>query len=291
MLSNALTYNKSDSPIYKSAYRIRAATGPILQELEQYARRPSRQMSNGDAEQLVEGATNPDQPNAHVGDLEPSLSILDLLLSEDAIKDDTSLILDEDPLSSLMRTELANWKPPPPPPPPKVKPIRDRKAERERRLERQRTMLEDIPVFRAADLAAPRTRSARAAMAAFEAEANATPDSASTPEVEQEGGDGSVPTRKRSRRPPLVLPGQTDIPPVVDDVDNQRSFEMFDEGWILPSSQRRGGRAPIERHEIPPPKKKLRLGTFLILSFYLKLKSSFLRWPKIKVICHQYTGV
>ena len=249
-----MTYNKSDSPIYKSAHRIRAAAGPILQELEQF----SRQSANGDLKQVEAVHVDTNQPNANIGDLEPPFSILELLLSEEAIQSDTALILGKDPLTSLLSNEFATWKPPPLPSPPKVKPVRDRKAEKERRLERLRAMEQNAPTFRVADLA-PRTRSARAAAAAFEAEANATPDSASTPEMEMEG-DGSVPARKRSRRPPLVLPGQADIPPVVDDVDNQRSFEMFDEGWILPSSQRRGGRAPIERHELPPSKKKVRPG-------------------------------
>ncbi|KAH7918277.1 hypothetical protein BV22DRAFT_1123793 [Leucogyrophana mollusca] len=43
---------------------------------------------------------------------------------------------------------------------------------------------------------------------------------------------------------------------MVDDVDNQGSFKMFDAGWILPSGQRRGGRQPVERLPLP---KKMRL--------------------------------
>jgi len=46
---------------------------------------------------------------------------------------------------------------------------------------------------------------------------------------------------------------------MVDKIDNQRSFQMFDAGWILPPNQRRGGRAPVERQALPPPRKRARL--------------------------------
>jgi NuA3 HAT complex component NTO1 len=71
-------------------------------------------------------------------------------------------------------------------------------------------------------------------------------------------------SRVRSKRASTILPGHTTVPPVVDDVDNQRSFKMFDAGWILPAGQRRGGRAPIERKEREDaPRKKPRTGEFL----------------------------
>ncbi|KAF7971000.1 hypothetical protein HWV62_22257 [Athelia sp. TMB] len=46
-------------------------------------------------------------------------------------------------------------------------------------------------------------------------------------------------------RGPLVMPGQSDVLPVVDQVDDYRSFKMFDQGWILPENSKRGGRATI----------------------------------------------
>lgn len=71
-----------------------------------------------------------------IGDLEPPLDILQLLISNDAIKTDLTIDLDDEPLQSLLNYELAKLKPPPapiPPPPPRPKkPKRDRKAEYER---------------------------------------------------------------------------------------------------------------------------------------------------------------
>ena len=123
----------------------------------------------------------------------------------------------------------------------------------------------------------PKTRRALAAAAAFETEAISPQH---TPAPDEEEGDiiieppaeneGEHATRELGtevrqlkyprRRIPFVLPGQSEIPPMVDDVDNQKSFKMFDAGWILPPDQKRGGRAPVERKPLPPPKKRHRAG-------------------------------
>jgi NAD-dependent SIR2 family protein deacetylase len=55
----------------------------------------------------------------------------------------------------------------------------------------------------------------------------------------------------RWKRGPLILPGHAEVPPVVDKVDEYRSFKMFDAGWILPESQKRGGRKAVERKPFP----------------------------------------
>lgn len=52
-------------------------------------------------------------------------------------------------------------------------------------------------------------------------------------------------------RGPLVLPGHSEVPPMVEQVDDYRSFKMFDAGWILPESQKRGGRAATQRSAVP----------------------------------------
>ncbi|KAI5123496.1 hypothetical protein M0805_008864 [Coniferiporia weirii] len=249
VLDNAVIYNKPDTPIYRAAMKIKASSAHILDEVRQLARHiPS------------------DSPEAGlVGDLEPPLSVLDLLTSIDAIDADTPFILDKDPLESIFAFELEQLKPPPPPKPPKAK--RDRRAEAERRRQR---MLDQAAGFRAQVV--PRTRRAQAKIEAFEAEArgesskaesiltdaDADADGEGEGEGDEEGSmDGKISKPgRRGRRAPTVLPGQADEPPVVDDVDTQRSFSMFDAGWILSSSTRRGGRAPIEKHELPPPRKK-----------------------------------
>lgn len=219
-----------------------------------------------------------------IGDLEVPFDILKLLLSNEAIQEDCELILDThpDPLSALFAYELGVDKPPPPPEPKAMpKPKRDRKAERERRkaaqMEAQKA-LDSGPGFRAPTPTSLRlgsgalTRSARAAAEAYEAEVIGTGegegDAASSGPSASSDANGK-PSSKRWKRP-IVQPGQAEVPPVVDNVDSHQSFTMFDEGWILPAGQRRGGRAPIERVERPPPRKKQRIGgAFFSSSRYL----------------------
>ena len=183
-----------------------------------------------------------------VGDLEPPLNVLELLFSKDAIKDSINLVLDEDPIVSLFNFEFGKFKPPPTPPPkPKPPTKRERKAERERkRLGKQAEVqgtLDASPGFRV-----PRTRSAVAAAVAFESEAQGKPS----------GAESSSRKGTKWKRGPLLLPGQSEVPPMVDDVDKQRSFKMFDAGWILPPDKKRGGRVPLERQPLQSSRKRVR---------------------------------
>lgn len=62
------------------------------------------------------------------------------------------------------------------------------------------------------------------------------------------------------------------VPKVVNDVDNRGSFKYFNEGWILPADQKRGGRnvggvaGGSDRVQLPllssaePPRKKMKIG-------------------------------
>jgi hypothetical protein len=189
-----------------------------------------------------------------VGDLEPPLDIVELLFSKDAIEDTITLILEQDPISSLFSYELGQFKPPPAPMPrPKPPTKRERREERERRrLAREadiQATLDASPSFRA-----PRTRSNVAAAVAFEIEAQVEPGISLN--------DEPFANRKGTKwkRGPMLLPGQSEVPPMVDHIDNQRSFKMFDEGWILPPDQKRGGRTTLERQPLQPPKKRIRIG-------------------------------
>ena len=241
MLDNAILYNKPGSPFHKAAGRIRVASTPILDELDHLISHHATQSdaAEGDAQ----GSSSANPPRS-IGNLEPPLEILELLLSSDAIKDDTDLILDEDPIASLFNYEFGKFKPPrtpapPEPPKPKGPTWSERKAaQAAKRLAKAAEItkaLDATPGFRV-----PRTRSAVAAAAAFEMEAHGQSESS---------GDQSSSNKKggKWKRGPLLMPGQSEVPPMVDGVDKQRSFEMFDEGWILPPDQKRGGRVTIER--------------------------------------------
>ena len=230
-MSNAILYNKPGTAFYKTAQRMQTTVQPILEELVSL-RHPHPPADDADAA---------------IGDFELPLDALRLLVSREQIQDVVNLILETDPLTSLFAYELGRIKPPPPPPPPKPKPGKKKGAKVSKAVEPG--ALDLAPGFRA-----PRTRRALAAAAAFEAEAEAAGDVV-IEQVEQEGDVGE--TTKRPTK--LRTPGQ---PELVEDVDSQGSFKMFDAGWILPTGQKRGGRQAVERQLLPPPKKRMRTGTY-----------------------------
>ncbi|RPD57252.1 hypothetical protein L226DRAFT_614349 [Lentinus tigrinus ALCF2SS1-7] len=204
-----------------------------------------------------------------IGDLEPPLDILDLLVSEEAVRHDTDYIMTSAPIQSLLNYELPLIRPPPPPPPPlpaprqkiqKPQPAKakiDRKTAIERKKQERKQALDASPGFRA-----PRTRAAMAAAAAFEAEATGSGTHSQTPELEESvagpsSSGGQTPGSDRPRRGRKSAAEKVkDVPIAVEDVDSRQSFKMFEVGWILPAEQRRGGRAPLERGPVPPPRKR-----------------------------------
>jgi hypothetical protein len=271
VLSNAILYNKPGTAFYKAAQRLQISSETHFAELEQKlaslgVRQPTARGSS-DMDTMV---TSPDLRTT-IGSLEPPLSILELLVSQDAIADDIELVLKEDPLASLFNFELGKLKPPPfppPPPPPKpAKPKRERRqVEKERRLAKEAAALKVLdvsPGFRA-----PRTRKGTAAAAAFEAEAHAESgdkvQQAVDPAEQHSRKEAAKQKSKGWKRGPLILPGQSEVPPIVSEVDKRQSFKMFDAGWILPENQKRGGRAAISRSTLPPPRKKMRTSSSIL---------------------------
>ena len=103
VVENGLTYNKPDTVFYRAALRIKNEARIILADLEH--------LRNDN----VDVTTKKDEDGYPlVGDLEPAMDILRLLMSSDAIKDDLNMELDVEPVSSLFSYELAKVKPPPP---------------------------------------------------------------------------------------------------------------------------------------------------------------------------------
>ncbi|KAI0832027.1 hypothetical protein BC628DRAFT_1351253 [Trametes gibbosa] len=289
VVANAIAYNQAGTPFYKTALRIQNHMPQIFADLDQaLSIHPggvlkAEQEDNdhllhqADLEQLRAEKTSEERtlsqtPLNHaptppqLGDLEPSLDILELLVSEEVVRQDTSIVMMSPPIESLLSYEMPILRPPAPPqPPPKPKPQPyerdkagrrrpkiDRKAALERkRLERLRA-LDSAPGFRA-----PRTRAALAAAAVFEAEASGAslpPESSSAAETSNDASSSKTKKPKRS----AILP-PPDLPLVVDNVDNRKSFTMFERGWILPPDQKRGGRARVERQPLLPPKKKVKI--------------------------------
>lgn len=227
-----MLYNKPGTAFYKTAQRMQTTVQPVLEDLV-----PLRYQH-----------PHADNAEAPLGDFEAPLEALQLLVYQERIQDLVSLILETDPLTSLFDYELGRIKPPPPPPPPKPKPSK-KKATKVSKVA-EPGVLDVTPGFRA-----PRTRRALAAAAAFEAEAAGGGVDAQAQEA-QEVGAGEA-TKKPSK---LRTTGQPEVPPMVEDVDSQGSFKLFDAGWILPTGQKRGGRQGTERQLLPPPKKRMRTG-------------------------------
>ena len=227
MLSNAILYNKPGTAFSKTAQRMQTTVQPILDELTS----------------LRYQHPNADSAEPSVGDFEAPLDVLRLLVSQEEIKNAITLILETDPLNSLFNYELGRIKPPPPPPPPKPKASKKKSAKAHKMAEPG--VLDTAPGFRA-----PRTRRALAAAAAFEAEAASV---AADEQMAEPGGTDATEKPIKVR-----IAGQPDAPPMVEDVDSQGSFKMFDAGWILPTGQKRRGRQAVERPPLPPPKKRMR---------------------------------
>ncbi|KZP17582.1 hypothetical protein FIBSPDRAFT_1046754 [Athelia psychrophila] len=265
VLSNAILYNKAGSPFYRTAQRLQTASEALFADVQEQLRlsgvwHKSETAEAADDNTMVDSLKLPSQ----IGSLEPSLTVLDLLIAEGVIDGDIDLIMKTDPLTSLFNYEFGEFKPPPPPtPPPPPKPKRDRKADRARAKQAKESakesqaqlQLDTSPGFRA-----PRTRHGIAAAAAFEAEAEGGGDVEehehefdSPEEHARREAAKQKPARKRSS---AALPRYTDVPPIVDEVDNRQSFKMFNDGWILPENAKRGNRSAAERAPPPLPKKK-----------------------------------
>ena len=225
-----------------------------------------------------------------IGDLEPPLDVLGLLISSESFKQDLNMEVGNNPIVTLFNYELATWKPPPLEPDDIVRSRKERnKSKRDRKAENERAKANkeaaaasaDIDVWKgeeierrkeqqrewqaaldsSAGFRIPRTRSALAAAAAFEAEVRES----SAPDDDMEASTDSNKANKSRKRPSVGPAAQMSVPRVVNDVDNRGSFHMFNAGWILPPDQKRGGRASaMDRSALPPPRKRPRTGELML---------------------------
>ncbi|KAF8196835.1 hypothetical protein K438DRAFT_2121282 [Mycena galopus ATCC 62051] len=133
VLDNAVLYNKEGTTFHRAALRIQASAQPILAELNKLSSSPNLRSS-----EQIDGTAAP-WTAPLIGDLEPPLEILDLLLSADAIKDESELILSADPITSLYNFEFQKRKPlpPPPTPPPDATELHRRRIEERKEREKK----------------------------------------------------------------------------------------------------------------------------------------------------------
>ncbi|KAJ3932754.1 MAG: bromodomain and PHD finger-containing protein 3 [Lentinula lateritia] len=260
VLINATTYNKAGSPFYKVAQKIQNSAKPILQELEHVYTKQALSTLSEPLDKTIESSTTVkmemenipiSSSSLPIGNLEPPLELVELLLSLEAIKDESSLVLSVDPISSLINIELPVLKPPPPPQPRKA-PNKGPKAPKPKRQRPDRS--EEYKRYKAK----------KAEERAHRAEVEAAMAAAGL-------ADERLVIRTRKSRATAAtastvgasLEKTPSVPEFRDHVDNQASFKLFNSGWILPSDQKRRTRAPTvpppDASSLPPPRKKLRL--------------------------------
>lgn len=148
MVNNALLYNKSGTPFHKAAARVKKEANNLLNLLEPWKlAHPShatQPLINGDASRENDTGDNDNHSAAAevpppLGDFEPPLDILDLLMSSDFIREDLNMELDADPVTTLLNYELARVKPMPtdaPTPPAAPPPQRKKKGKRDKKVEK-----------------------------------------------------------------------------------------------------------------------------------------------------------
>ncbi|KAF7317788.1 putative bromo domain and PHD finger-containing protein 3 [Mycena kentingensis (nom. inval.)] len=100
VLSNALLYNQPGSLYHRNALRIQTATVPILNDLLRLTERPNLRITPQEGEEAKPWTAGT------IGDLEPPVEVLELLLSSEAIQGDLDMVLDADPITALFKYEL-----------------------------------------------------------------------------------------------------------------------------------------------------------------------------------------
>lgn len=255
-------YNRPDTQYFRAAQKIKSHAEKIFVELD-HLKVPHPEVPAPDTE--ADGVEM-SAPRLVLGDLEPPLETVRLLSSQSAIADQIDMELDTDPISALFSYELPRPKPSAAAEQPEVSP--PAKAKRDRRADRDRARLTRLVLDAAAGFRA-RTRSSIAAENspilpspaddAMDVDADEQVDDGMEPGVDRKKG-------KKPKRPPVLLPGQAEVPPVVDEVDNQKMFSMFDGGWILPEGHKRFGRTTLDRQPLDLKKKKVKMGALCSVS-------------------------
>ncbi|KAI0036173.1 PHD-zinc-finger like domain-containing protein, partial [Vararia minispora EC-137] len=244
VFDNAMKYNASGSPIHKLAHRLKNLALPVLSDLDKLrtsAPPASDPVSLSNASTPLASSTLLTPPQElPVGDLEPPFPLLSLFTSA-SIADESAILLTSNPLDSLFSYEFPVDKPKPPPQP-KSKKRKDRRYTSAPRED----ALDASPGFRAPAQPSQSTASRDSHASNADGGIFATPSAGPS----SEAGPSGLSEEPKRRRSKLALPGQNMS--IVPDVSSHDSFKMFDTGWILPDTERRGGRKAIDRRPNPP---------------------------------------
>ena len=261
-MDNAILYNAPETPFTRVAKRIKANAKPLLDELDGIPQRSRLRPSPYDEVEL------PEEGQEKIGDLEPSLVLLNALTT---ISDGESV----DHLQSLFSFRLEPPRPPTPPPaPPKVRKAltaSERKAKWDEREAKARERM-----------ASGSTRAARALEDAFVHDAGLPGSSSEEPSSRSTRAQASsskalpkadskpvVPAAERHRKGVAqyetyhVLSDkerraqEMTLDIMTEEVGSQDTFKRFNIGWVLPegSKRHRAGRPPTPPR---PVKRELR---------------------------------
>lgn len=250
-----MRYNKPGTPYYKAAQRIQSNSTTVLAELNNLrTSAPSELLAHNGT--MVNSFVQPSVST--MGDLEPSLDLLDLLISPE-IADELSIVFRTDPLQFLLAYELPELKLRPMAPVQRA--ASSRKAKRERKAKSGKKRAEqhvaapaaltteadsEMAMFSSSALNSTRFRAMSAAVADTDLATTPTaPMTSASPGLEVNSEAEQV-LGKRKRTKPASLHPSTDAE-VLTDINPKASFALFDKGWILDPGVRRGGRARMER--------------------------------------------
>ena len=256
-----MRYNKPGTLYYKAAQRIQSSSATVLAELSNSkTSAPSELLPHNEV--IVNNFVQPS--NSTIGDLEPPLALLDLLVSPD-IADELNIVLHTDPLQFLLAYKLPEFKPPVAPVQP-IPPSRKTKRERKAELAKRRAEQHATTVAPTAEADSKMVMIGSPALTPtrFPSElAVADADQAATTTVEMTFSSSGLEVKseseqvlgKRKRTKIAPPPPGTDAE-VLTDINPKASFALFDKGWILDPGVRRGGRARVERLPALPTKKR-----------------------------------
>ena len=293
VIDNAIKYNKYDTQYYKVATRLRALSKVVLPQLNDVVVPRNFQgpapFFEVDREDVDPSAQYAEASNS-LGDLEPPLRNIELLFSNEAIREheDMKFLLDDqEPISSLLTYDLGVPKrieasPPPSPSPPQLPPpplssapapTKGKGKGKSRKGGNTPVFTMDVEQFTVLD-STPGFRApvSRVQEGENEGQADWSPIFWVNPETGSEHPDAGPPIESKGKKSKgkgkanaaaapnhIPAPGSNELeqePHLIETIDKQQSFKMFNEGWILPPDQKRGGRTKVERLPPLPSKRK-----------------------------------
>ncbi|KAJ7582101.1 PHD-zinc-finger like domain-containing protein [Mycena floridula] len=282
VVDNAILYNSPGTPYHKVAVKIQAQCAVVFERLEtlktnhqpgpngfgeigredegtgvEDEREVAAHLEDGSFDTPIDPGSIPPIAPSILGDLEPPLEMVELLVSSKIIQPGTGLLINPDPISSIFNFELGIPRPKTPPPP--RAPKRHKKAE--------------FPSYKPTG-AVRRGRGSKTGETTETEES--MPPEARVSRKRKRRGDMDVelseldledrsappePKRPRKRRKAVLdaaeLGEQLEtLPRKTSTLDDKTTFSLFNTGWVLDPDKKRGGRQVAYPEPAPAAKRK-----------------------------------